>query len=206
MRIPEERKVPSMFISEILSKKISEFLFKQGLIKEEEEKYYAYIYSWLIDYIMFFVSLIVIGAIIRRFIPAVIFCFSFSFLRMTAGGAHASSRLACFIISFVFYFSVILFYSYIPIDLFSFLKFFLIIPFGVIVLLAPVDNPKKRLSSEQKKRLKILNIIVCSLIIGLLFILHFLKRPDYCNIIILCVIILPVDLIIGFIISKKGNR
>ena len=194
-----------MFFSEKLSSKLANYLFDQGLINKEQISFYNYIYCWAIDFSMFFLNLMLIGLLIHKFIPSIIFCVIVSLLRITSGGSHASSRIKCSVISYLFYFVVIFSYPFLPNDFFSYLKFYIIIPLLIICILSPVDNPRKKLNSSQKKTLKVYTIIVCIFISLILFILNHSNTPEYCNIIILCVMILPIDLIVGYIRNKRGT-
>ena len=88
-----------MIISNRLSTKITSDLLKNGVIKKSYKESYNYCLEFFFDLILFNCSLLLIGFILHRFILSVIFVLVMVPVKMTAGGAHAPSRLMCEIIS-----------------------------------------------------------------------------------------------------------
>ena len=195
-----------MICSDLLSNKIANFLYKNGLIQENHIIFYAYIYSWLIDQLFFFFSLLLISLLFHRVLPALIIYITISLLRMFSGGSHAPTKLLCSFISYFLFFSIFFLYRIVPSELFNYSKIPLLIIIPFIVFLSPVDNPNKRMNINQKNRLKIFSAITCNILFLLTSILDFIGEHDYCNIIILCVMITPVDLIIGFFLNKRASK
>lgn len=194
-----------LLFSDKLSFLLANFLYRKGLIEEEHIQYYAYIYNWGIDLFLFFVNLLIIGLFIHKFIPSIIFCIIVSLLRIVTGGTHASTRIICSCISYLYYFVVMILYTYIPT---SFVKAFMpeyVIFLVFIVFLSPVDTPNKRFSYSQKKILKTISAGLCSLIAIATFFLIKMEKYEYCTIFVLCVIISSADLCIGYIKNKRGN-
>ena len=97
-------------------------------------------------------------------------------------------------------------YKILPVNLFDYTKLLLLIIIPFIVFLSPVDNPNKRMNFKQKNKLKIFSAVTCTILFLLISILNFMGEYDYCNIIILCVMITPVDLIIGFFLNKRASK
>lgn len=194
-----------MLFSDRLSNLLANFLYRKGFIEEEHIQYYAYIYNWGIDLFLFFVNLLLIGILIHKIIPSIIFCITVSLLRIVSGGTHASSRIICSCISYLYYFVVMILYTHIPS---SFVKAFMpayAVFLVLIVFLSPVDTPNKRFSYSQKKLLKTISAGLCSLIAIATFFLIKMEKYEYCTIFVLCVIISSTDLCIGYIKNKRGN-
>ena len=194
-----------MFLSEKISRKLSEYLFHLGLITESQVSYYTYIYCWGIDYLLYFLSMILIGILMKKTIPSIVFCLTVSSFRFTSGGTHASTRNICSFISYLFFVVVMIIFPFFPSELFSFSKLLILFLLALVIFLAPIDNPKKRFSQKQKKRLKVFTIIVCILVYATLVLFNYFQKYDYCNIIILCVIFLLLDLLVGYIRNKRGK-
>ncbi len=194
-----------MFLSEKISKQLAKYLLRLGLINDSQVSYYEYIYCWGIDFLLYFLSIILIGILINKFIPSIIFCVTVSLFRFLSGGTHASTRKTCSVISYLFFAVVMFMFPFLPLELFSYSNVVIIFLLILMIILAPIDNPRKRLSQKQKKKLKILTTIVCALVYTTMVLLNFIQRYDYCNIIILCVIFLLIDLIVGYIRNKRGK-
>ena len=191
-----------MFISSYISNKITDFLYKKKIISDTQIEYFAYIYCWIIDIILYVLLLSFFGIIMHRFIPTLVFCVIFSLFRLFSGGTHTSSEITCIFISFFLYFIVIFFHPLLlkVNKLFVFLLFILGICF--VILISPVDSPKRRFNRIQKKKLKKKSIITCLLLIPLYLLFQLIKMYDYCIIIFLCVMISAVDLTIAFLNSR----
>lgn len=147
-----------MIISEKLSKKISSDLTDRGLINKEYLESYAYSLEFLFDMILFNISLIILGAVLRRIIPAVIFIAVMTPIKTIAGGAHGRSRISCEIISYSIFLVIILLSAIISPD--PVICFFLsaLLASGIIML-SPVDTSARKRVSNNRKRLRILCII-----------------------------------------------
>lgn len=191
-----------MIISEKLSKKISSDLTDRGMLKKEYLDSYAYSLEFLFDMVLFNASLIVIGTILHRTVPALIFIITMTPIRMVAGGAHGRSRLSCEIISYSIFAAVMLISSIIIINPLICPAVSVPIASGIVIL-SPVDTSGRKRVREHRKQLKTLCLIFCSLIILLEYILIIHDYSIGSTVIFSCLIIILVNQILGIKILLK---
>lgn len=194
-----------MIISEKLSKKISSDLTGRGMLKEEYLDSYAYSLEFLFDMVLFNASLIVIGAIFHRIVPALIFIITMTPIRMAAGGAHGRSRLSCEIVSYSIFAAVTLISSILIINPVICFAISVSIALGIIIQ-SPVDTSGRKRVREHIKQLRTLCLIFCSLIILLEYIFIINDYPIGNTVILLCLITIFVNQILGRITIRLQNN
>lgn len=93
------------------------------------------------------------------FIEFLVFIISYTILRKYVGGIHASTRTGCLIISNVVLLIILgggqRIQNGIPLQLLSMISLF------IIALMAPVENPNRKLTQEESKKFKKNAICVC---------------------------------------------
>lgn len=185
-----------MIISNKLSRVISSDLSDRGLIEKEYRDSYAYCLEFLFDVILFNVSLILIGLILHRTLMSVVYVFTLTPIKTTAGGAHARSRLSCEVISYAVFFTVILLPSLIVVDDLVELLFSIAISITIIVL-APVEVSCRPAVIAKKKTLKCLCGILCTLtiIVDIIFLQN--GYSDCAEVIFLCLTVTIINQLIG---------
>lgn len=191
-----------MIISEKLSKKIASELTDRGMLKSEYLDSYAFSLEFLFDMVLFNVSLIIIGAILHRIVPALLFIVTMTPVRMVAGGAHGKSRLSCEIISYSIFAAVILISSTMIINSVICFAVSVTIASGIVVL-SPVDTSGIEKVHEHRTQLRTLCLIFCSLIVILEYILIISNYSIGSAVIFLCLIIILVNQIIGLITIRS---
>ena len=191
-----------MIISEKLSKKIASELTDRGMLKSEYLDSYAFSLEFLFDMVLFNVSLIIIGAILHRIVPALLFIVTMTPVRMVAGGAHGKSRLSCEIISYSIFAAVILISSTMIINSVICFAVSVTIASGIVVL-SPVDTSGREKVHEHRTQLRTLCLIFCSLIVILEYILIISNYSIGSAVIFLCLIIILVNQIIGLITIRS---
>lgn len=180
-------------------------MIKIDAISDKQKDIYIYIYEWVFSFLFYNISLLLIGFFLHRFVYALLFSVSITLLRCTGGGTHAPSRILCTLISYFEFLFVIFTVSFIvtvPVETQIIIA---ISSIGIILALAPVDNSKKRFTSVQRKKLKIMSFF-SSLILSVLIIIFLLNKPDCSLIVVLCVLISAIDLTIGYILNKKALK
>ena len=141
-----------MVSSQFLSKKLTDSLIKSDIIDKKSLDIYTYCFEYIFDIIIFHGSLLVIGLLTNSFIISLFYIFSFTPLRMFAGGAHTNTRLKCSIVSYLCYIIMLLLVTYIPITSQPYYLFFIYVPLIFFILkLAPVFPCNKK-STEKKKK------------------------------------------------------
>lgn len=186
-----------MKISNTAAVHITDYFTETGIIDKTNKESYIYCFEYAIDMILFPLTLIFLGFIFNKFIPSVIFCAILIPLKMLAGGAHASTRIKCSIISYGISVVTLLNYNTLHIFPLTLLIICYILCFGTITFLAPVDHKNNKFSTETKHKLqKYCFIYLCMLsIIYILFVYNDL--PQYYLMINACTLIVAANQIIG---------
>lgn len=140
-----------------MTNKIVDLLFKEDESQEEKEVLLYGIRNVYYRLIHTTVTLL-IGILLKVFIPLLFFIYSYACLRECAGGYHAQTKKKCFFISVLIAIIVSLLISSCK-ELFqSILKEYLVFYQNVIGLIlylnSPVDCENKRLEEENKEKQK----------------------------------------------------
>lgn len=149
------------------------YLVDNHLVEKDDAPIYQYGFSILFLKIIYWTSFLIFGLLFDVFVETVIFLLMYSWIRIYAGGYHASSVLKCYIISLgTVIINGILCSNY---DLFEGLfidELFFIGSWIYIFIFCPVDNNNKRLDMLEKKRFrKYTRIILIVYLAALIFLL-----------------------------------
>lgn len=165
---------------ELLANKIAAYLGKNLNKDDEQTSVIAYGLIALLQTASIFLLALVIG-IVFNFLPeAMISFFSVGFLRRLIGGHHSQKLYSCLIVSVlcIVLFSSLARYVLVPYSplwlLCSLTAIIYITAFILTYKLAPVDNPNKRIRTEEKRtRLRRNSFVVLALfvLISLIFII-----------------------------------
>ena len=142
-----------MVISNRLSNKISSDLAMKGIIDTKYEDCYSYCLEFFFDMMLFSISLILIGFLLHRLVYSIIFILVMMPIKMTAGGAHAGSRLLCDILSYSVYMIVLYLPSFLYVNP-SVSLILSIIASVVIIYLSPIEVSERQAVINNQKQLK----------------------------------------------------
>ena len=81
----------------MLSRILTQSFISHGMIAEEEREIYEYGFDITIYTIWSTAALLLLGLLLRQFIPAVILVFGFYTFQTCGGGYHAKSHFRCFL-------------------------------------------------------------------------------------------------------------
>lgn len=154
-----------------LSQIIVDFFVKEDVVSEEQREIYQYGIELSVSTLMGLFIVLAIGVLSRRFTESVIFYIVFCLTRAFCGGFHAHSHLLCKL-TFTCVIILVLVMNLVLDPIESYYWFVLYLYSLIIVCaFAPVENPNKRLTSYDKKRCKIISIIlmVVWLVVMILF-------------------------------------
>lgn len=132
---------------------------KEGLISKEEFPIYTYGIEIIMSSIVGALLVFVVGSVL--FDPILPICFLAVFipLRCYCGGFHASTYLRCNSLMVVIFVITALLSEYFPPDK-EYLFIGIILSSILLVIFAPVDNEKKRLTPKEKKKCKLISTIL----------------------------------------------
>ena len=137
---------------------ITEYIVKNlkqnGVLEEKDETIVQYGLNGLLSTLFSIVTIILIGLYFNCLTESIIFTVTFFFLRIYAGGYHASTPLKCYGMSIVI--SIAIFYLIHNVKLEAWIITHIFIFSSIIVLLlSPVDTANKPLDKEEFKTYKL---------------------------------------------------
>ena len=191
----------------ILKDKLLKSVAKSPEMNEEELEIVAYGMEILFQKIFFFIGAIIISLAMRSLIQGIVFMVLFSILRQNAGGVHMNTKISCAASSAALFIA-----SLVLINLavkYSEAYFVLLCLSGagmvILLLLAPVDTPNKRIPKNQKKKISLkVKIIILGFYV-IFFISSLLEFKLLCSAIIVTVIIESILVVVGKILLNSLN-
>lgn len=78
----------------------------EGMISKEETEHYEYALVTMIERVMAVGSMLIIGAIVKQFIPTLCFLSFFLSLRKRTGGYHADKFWQCYLVTIITYIAI----------------------------------------------------------------------------------------------------
>lgn len=150
---------------------IVDFFIKEDIVSEEQRDVYQYGVELSISTLIGLFIVLAIGVLNGRFTESVIFYIIFCLTRAFCGGFHAHSHLLCKV-TFICILTLVLIMDLV-LDNIEIYYWFVLYLYSLIIVcaFAPVENPNKKLTSYDKKRCKIILIIlmVVWLVVMILF-------------------------------------
>lgn len=184
---------------DLILNKIMGFLIQHESMNVDEEEIVRYGLEICILKVLFTMCTIVIGILMHSFYECVIFLVFFSFLRTSAGGYHADTRLQCFFESMLSYAVVIALLNIVHSNFYSMLAIFLItLASSVLIwIYAPVDTHNKNLDENDRKYFAVkTKIILCVEIAIALIAVFFMANKIACSS-MLAIILTAILLLMG---------
>lgn len=189
-----------------LSEHLTAYISKHKYLTESEQEVYRYCLNLIIGKILYITAIITYGLILKRPFLAITFLSVMMPLRLFVGGAHASSEVVCFIISYSTAFITI---ALIPAIVLNLPEIAIILIYTIsmipIVMFAPVDHKNKRMVGIKRIKLRqksLFLIIVLSL--SILVLIRY-QQWLYIGMISGCAFICSINIIIGIIINMRDH-
>ena len=155
----------------LLACMFSDYLCKHNIIENEYHSVYVYGTELILSFIITVSIILFIGFALNNIISSAVFLAVFIILRRFTGGYHASTYLRCKIVTVSTFLIVLLAAQLIKVNLWIYI-IALILGNTVIYFFAPIENPNKLLSDQEKCKfrrlshvsytaLSITGIIIC---------------------------------------------
>lgn len=188
-----------------LSAIITDYCIKHNKIASEKREIYIYGFELIFADIINFSIILLLGLCINKISESIIFLFTLCGLRQYSGGFHAKTFLVCrlsMITTYIAVISVTVLITNISqcVYIASFLNIINVISVSV---LAPIENPNKKILSFQRRVNKIKSIIVASVLslISIVLIIFNVRAEGITISITLSAVII---LMIVALVLKKG--
>ena len=162
----------------MLPRILTQNFIKRGYISEEEREVYEYGFDITIYTIWSTAALLLLGLLLRQFVPTLILVFGFYTFQTTGGGFHAKSHLRCFL-SMVAGLLVGLCFVFLK-ELLVLLWILLGVGTLLLLFVPLVLHPNKAYLKAEKKCLTIRSVVVTlSLLVSVIALNIFCNRMLY---------------------------
>ena len=132
-------------------------LLQSQIIQQDSYDVYVYGFELLLAFLLSTSLVILIGIIIKKIAETIVFLTVFIFLRSFSGGYHANKYYICIIGTICVYIAVILLASFLHVNTVMY-GFLVVIGFVMLYILAPVENPNKKITMKKKRLYKWISI------------------------------------------------
>lgn len=143
-----------------ISRKIADFLVREKTIEEETVDIYVYgIELWVssaISIVIMLITTIVLGKVVEGLIFYIVFCVT----RLFCGGYHANSYMGCKMVFWMILLTVLFLQKALQGTPFGFWIVLWCFYTFIIFCFAPIENENKKLEVDEKKKYKIVSIIL----------------------------------------------
>ena len=191
-------------IIDAIASKLTSYLIKKEVIENDHFEVYKYGLELLISSVFETIIIYLIGILFFSVVDSFIFIVCFVLIRSFCGGFHAKSYYKCLIyttLTFIIV-SILTHALQLSSQLFVLLAF---VNIGIVAFTAPVENEAKPINENQKRRLKIISIIICFAFATICVVLY-LHKCEYAYNFIYSMTSVSVLLILGIIVSKKHKQ
>ncbi len=184
-----------------LSSNIADFLLSKNCFEKDNLNIYVYGTELVISSFIGAILIFAFSLITNSLLAGLMFYISFNTLRSYTGGLHCKTYLKCNI-TFVCVFLICLTAQNIANSFL--LSAMTAVTFVMIIGLAPVENPNKPIEDKDKKKFKLISLLIYFLHISAYFISKHLFKID-ADIIIITDFISSILMIIGIAKNRRCN-
>jgi accessory gene regulator B len=190
-----------------LTDEITDILIESGAVSENERHIYRYCVEGLVEMGGNIMLTMIIGLLAGKLLETAIFLSIIIPLRSTAGGFHAESGKACFVISLSIYIITVFSAEIIGNSLEPAYNWLIYaVCASLILIIAPVDCKNKPLSEQDKRLNKNKCVILMTLISVGFIIVWILNARTICFLISACLITVTVLLLLGVVKNRHNCR
>lgn len=144
---------------------IADSFVSKNIIREEMRDVCIYGLDLMISGIINVAVVLITGALIGKFLLAIVFMAILIPLRMFTGGYHADTHIGCNVVCIVTFILSILLLGLIQKHTLETVTWGLLcVCIIIIAKFSPIENPNKKVTSEQKIRYKHISVSMCSVL------------------------------------------
>ena len=187
-----------------LSNKITKKLVDINIIEAADSELYEYGF-WQGSVLFFnFLTVVLLGILFNMLLESIIFLIFYGVLRTIAGGYHARTQHACYILSILLMVVVLIMLKTFPWNTII-CCILTILSISVIFILAPVQDENKLLDETEKKIFKKLSRVISLLYGFIIFLLFLLNKNELAYCVVISLFTISIMLIIGEIRNELNG-
>lgn len=177
---------------------IADILEQQNKFAPEDKEVYRYGIQQGLNLALNILTTIVIGVLCGMVYPSILFLVCYMPLRSFCGGYHAKTHLRCYIYSVIMITCILLVAKYFAFNIVLY-EILVLISLIIILLLAPVEDEKKKLDNVEKRVFRKRAYIIAFLEVLLYQLFWFMHLMNCCKMISTALFSLSILMIIGAI-------
>lgn len=189
-----------------LSNNIAEFLLSKNCFEKDNLNIYVYGTELVISSMIGAMIVFLLSVLTNSLLTGLLFYLSFNMLRAYTGGLHCKTYLKCNITFAVVFMTCLITDYFVKTVYFriNLLMLIVVLTFVTIVVLSPVENPNKPIEDKDRKKYRIISLLILISHIAFFFLSECLF--DYkADIIIITDFITSILMVIGFILNRRCN-
>ncbi len=159
-----------------IARYITGAFIKCGVASAEKENVYAYGFEILISSLVYTMIFVLTAVATKTALESFVFWAGFFIIRKIAGGYHAKTYTACHILFMMNHLAFIAIVKFVPVYAIPVLFESAMLASAILLLVfAPVDDPNKTFTVNEKKRFRMLSVIYSVITIFVVLLLLLLK-------------------------------
>lgn len=190
-----------------LAVKLTDYLIKNEIKEESQREEYVYGFEMFFQKAMGYGVLLLLGCVLHKFVPTILFLLTFCTLRKWTGGFHMRTEIGCFIISIV-HFLLIMKLGEIYIIRMTFVQLgIILVSILIITLLAPLNHPNWNLNTKEVKQCKLLARMWVSIFVGIVVVTEYMNWfREFSPYIVMGIGLDAGALLLGKIVRQEVNQ
>ncbi len=133
---------------EYISKKLTDYILKKGMITEELTEVYEYGFQCFLEFSLSTLCSIIIAIFLNMLPECLFFFLIFIPMRSFGGGVHMKTYLACFIGSCLLLTSTMLAVKYLSVPIYFSLGLYIISAI-LVMIIGPVNHPNREVDCQE---------------------------------------------------------
>ena len=189
-----------------VGRKIVDFLINNNFVQNEQKEAFQYGAIVTIQSIINWIAVMIVGLLFDMFWENLCFFITYKFLRKFTGGLHASEFSFCFMISVLLNIAILFFVQYLKMhSCYTLIIIFEICSFIIVMVLAPIINSNKLISTKEKMIYKSISIVL-SIILLILSVVLIKCRCKYVFSIAMSFSLNGILMILGVLEKRIKNQ
>ncbi len=191
---------------EKLASAITDYYIRKNIIDAAKRNIYIYGFKLIISDIVNFIVIIILGLLVNCVLESVVFLITLCGLRVFTGGFHAKTFFVCRL-SMMITFILVMATSNLLIESgvnYIYIGFLNIISTIIVALLAPVQNPNKKLEVNQMK-INHKRSVIASVLLSVLSVILVYYRINIGVIISITTAAVAILMVVGLIVMKADE-
>ena len=195
-----------MKLIDSISNQISQTLFETNAISQKEIPIYNYCLSYFLENVMYCIYILFIAFVSGQILNGLLVIITFLPLKFFAGGYHAKTQRQCYLFSYGIV-PCVLFSSSHLCNTFTITWIVLYTVCSILmVCLAPIDTPNKRIAKDKKKQLKKSTFYYMIFLTFLSILLLWANCYQSYLTLSLCVCIMNGNQVLGLLANRKDKK